>query len=356
MISMGSMRGIACASVLCLTLAACSGGTGATPQGTTPPTGPPETTSPTDPVSEVVPLRIASDSTAAGIPIACGMETLKERLNGLFDVQIFHSSQLGTAAQILQLVAAGQFDASLVGAGQLAAFYPPIGIFSSIYMIDDFDHFKRVWDGPVGDDLKEGLAEENLVPLTAHWLGARQLTANTPVRTPDDMKGLKLRIPPGSDVAFTNARAWGASPVTMPFGELYLAMSQGVVDAQENPIESLEEGRFHEVQDYLSLTNHEPLVEMLTTHSGFLDSLSPEHLAALEAASREVESAVFDCTTEAESKLLAKWKAEGTWKEIIEDPDIEAFRAQALPILLEEYESVWAELDLVDRIRTLSEN
>ena len=302
-------------------------------------------------------FRIASDNNPTEPVIACGVEPFAEELAGIIDVQIFPSSQLGQAAQVLQLVDDGEFEASMVGAGQLQAFWAPMGIFSAIYVIDDHEHARRVWDGPIGDDLRAGLAENaNLVIAGFNWYGTRQLTSNKPIRHPDDMADVRLRVSPGSEIAFTNGTAMGANPTTVPFAELYLALSQGVADAQENPLPTIDGAKFYEVQDYLNLTNHEPSPQFLVTHTGFIDSLTPEQLAAFETAVAGMEERVQECTLQKEAELLAAWQEAGTWEGgIIEDVDVAAFRERAEPVLLEAYGDVWAELDLYNRIRAESQ-
>ena len=349
----------AISAILSLIVAACTGGQSPAPTGT--PAGTPGGSTPAPstsdaPPAEVVTFRIASDNNESEPVIDCGVKGVKEELAGLFDVQIFPSAQLGQAAQVLQLVAAGQFEASMVGAGQLQAFWAPIGIFSAIYVIDDHEHARAVWDSDVGEDLRNGLTEaSNLSIVGFNWYGTRQLTSNKPIRTPADMAGVRLRVAPGSQIAFTNGTAMGGNPTTLPFGELYVGLSQGVVEAQENPLPTIDGAKFYEVQDYLNLTNHEPSPQFLVTHQGFLDSLSEEHREAFDTAMANMEERVQECTLERESSLLETWKADGTWKGgIIEDVDVAAFREQAEPVLLEAYEETWAELDLYERIRDLS--
>lgn len=344
--------------VLCGMLAACTGAAPTTaPSSAAAPASAsaaaPSAAAPSE-AAEIPEMRVATDNLPTAPVLACGMELMKSELAGVIDVQVFDSAQLGQAAQVLQLVAAGEFEGSMVGAGQLQAFYPPIGIFSAIYVIDDNEHAKRVWDGSVGDDLREGLAGVNLVPQAFLWYGTRQLTSNKPIRTPADMAGVKLRVSPGSQVAFVNGTAMGGTPTTVPFGELYVALSQGLADAQENPLPTINDAKFFEVQDYLNLTGHEPSPQFLVLSKTFTDSLTPDQKAALDAATEKAEAATEECTLKAEKDLLDTWKANGTWKGgIIEDVDTAAFRAAAEPVLLQEYGEVWG--DLYERIRAESQ-
>src|SRR5262245_11426838 len=98
----------------------------------------------TAPAKQAVQFRVASANLPPAPVLRCGMETLRNELQGTFDVRVFHSAQLGQAAQVLQLVKAGEFEASMVGPGQLQAFYAPMGIFSAIYVIDDHEHMRKV--------------------------------------------------------------------------------------------------------------------------------------------------------------------------------------------------------------------
>jgi tripartite ATP-independent transporter DctP family solute receptor len=287
----------------------------------------------------------------------CGINVLAEELEGWFDVQLFPDAQLGLAGQVMQLVQAGQFEAAMNGPGQLQAFWAPMGIFSAIYVIDDADHFQRVWDSDIGDDLRAGLAEEaNLAAPLVVWWGTRQMTSNEPIRSPEDLDGVNLRVSPGSEIAITNAEAMGAEPSGgIGFGELYLALQTGVVDAQENPLPAINDGAFYEVQDYLNLTGHEPSPQFMVVNNEWWEGLSEEHRQAFNEAAAVARESAFECTLAAEQELLDQWRAEGVWEGgIVDDVDVAAFREAAEPVLLDAYGDVWSELDLYNRIRAMS--
>ena len=306
---------------------------------------------------EVVTVRVASDAAPENPVHTCGVDVLAEELEGLFEFELFPDAQLGWAAEVLELVQTGEMEATMVGPGQLQAFYEPMGIFSAIYVIDDHEHFLRVWDSEVGDDLRQGLAEEAglAAPLTVWW-GTRQLTANKEIRHPDDMDGVLLRVAPGSDVAFANGEAMGAEPTTMGFGELYLGLQQGVADAQENPLPAINDASFHEVQDFLILTGHEPSPQFFTVNNEWWEALSDEHREAFQDAAEIARESAFECTLEAEAELLNQWREDGVWQGgIIDDVDTAAFRDHATPALREKYDDVWGPMNLYERIRELSE-
>ena len=148
--------------------------------------------------------------------------------------------------------------------------------------------------------------------LGAWNTGARQFTANKPIRTPDDLEGLKMRFPP-SPQFLMNAAAMGASPVEVAYDELYLALQQGIVDGQENPLTNIQAINLPEVQDYVSLSSHQ-LSSNLVVIGKVWDTLSAEQQAALTAA---VEKAMVEepkCVVEAEKAILDEFRPAAPWR------------------------------------------
>ena len=128
-----------------------------------------------------------------------------------------------------------------------------------------------------------------------------------------------------------------------------------LVEAQENPLPTIDEAKFYEVQQYLNLTNHEPSPQFMVVNSNWYRNLSADQRKAFDDASKKAEAAALDCTLKAEKELLDTWKAQGTFKGgITENVDLKAFRDRAAPILLQEYGPVWNEMDLYNRVRASS--
>ena len=122
------------------------------------------------------------------------------------------------------------------------------------FVFDDSDHLYNFFTSDASAALTQGFEDETGVHILGAWnTGARQFTANVPIRTPDDLAGLRMRFPP-SPTFLLNAEAMGAEAVEVAFEELYLALQQGTVDGQENPLITIKNRSLHEVQDYLSLT------------------------------------------------------------------------------------------------------
>ena len=135
---------------------------------------------------------------------------------------------------------AGDIDMDIQGASALSAVYEPMSAVDGAFVFDDSEHMYQYFSGEASDPLKQGFEEETGVHILGGWnTGARQFTANVPIRTPADLEGLRMRFPP-SPQFLMNAAAMGAEAVEVAFEELYLALEQGTVDGQENPITNID--------------------------------------------------------------------------------------------------------------------
>jgi TRAP-type C4-dicarboxylate transport system substrate-binding protein len=164
----------------------------------------------------------------------------------------------------------------------------------------------------------------------------RHLTANKPVNKPEDVKGLKLRVPE-VPLYLEMARAWGANPTPMAFAELYLALKQGTVDAQENPIPTINSGKFYEVQKYLILTGHIMVPQFHAISDKLWKSLSPGDQKILQDAVDEGIAFSNDLLIKQEQSLVDEFKKKGM---TVITPDVEAFRKvsmTAIPKLEEKW-------------------
>lgn len=185
-------------------------------------------------------------------------EQIKQRTSGRYDVDVFPASQLGTQAEMLESMTLGTADLGYVGPSLLgsASDYPAIQIHLAAFLWRDFDHFKKFQGSGIQKELiagYESVSDNKLVAMT--YYGSRHTTSNKEIKTPADMKALKMRVPP-VPIYEIFPRAVGASPTPIAFAEVYLALQQGVVDAQENPLPTIKAKKFHEVQKYITLTGH----------------------------------------------------------------------------------------------------
>jgi TRAP-type C4-dicarboxylate transport system substrate-binding protein len=203
--------------------------------------------------------------------------------------------------------------------------------------------------GDASTPLKEGFEEATGVHILGGWnTGARQFTANVPIRSPADLAGLRMRFPP-TPTFLLNAEAMGAEAVEVAFEELYLALQQGTVDGQENPITNIDAINLVEVQDVISLSSHQ-LSSNLVIIGPVWNEMSAEQQEALAAAVEEAMVQEPICAEEDEAAILDGWRESGAI-EIVEDVDRDAFREMAEPFLRENFTA--EQIEVLDSIRSV---
>jgi tripartite ATP-independent transporter DctP family solute receptor len=268
----------------------------------------------------------------------CGAQVIADEVAkadvGL-SVQIYANSQLGADADRIASVASGDIDLDIQGASALGALYEPMSVVDAVYAFDDAEHLKRFFSSDASEELKQGFLDETGVRALGAWsAGARQFTANEPIRTPADLQGLRMRFP-NSPQFLMNAKALGANATEVAYEELYLALQQGTVDGQENPIVNIAAINLAEVQEYLSLSAHQ-LNSNVVVIGPVWDELDADQQEALTAAVDKAVEQVPQCVEESEQEMLAQWKESGDFK-VVDDVDIEAFRSKAEPYLREHF-------------------
>ncbi len=263
-------------------------------------------------------------------PIHFAAETFSRVANDLsggeLDVRIFPSSQLGKAKEALEGIQLGTIDISMDSIGSLSNFHPVAGVESMPYLFRDADHYMEVWNGPVGQEIKELLAKEANFRVMGHlYRGSRELTSNREIRSIDDLAGLKIRVTPIKERLET-WKAFGASPTPMAWSEVFTALQQGVIEAQENPIAAIHAEKLAEVQDYLILTSHMANGFTFVMNAERFDGMPSEHQIALRGAALAA-AAEFRATVKANrERLIEALKGQGM--EVIEI-DQAPFQAKA---------------------------
>ncbi len=182
---------------------------------------------------------------------------VKEKSNGKIEIAIFPSAQLGDDRVMMKQLKDGALDFTLGESARFQIFYPEAEIFALPYMIKDFAFAKKaLLETKFGQELLKKIHDKQGVTLlSVGYNGTRQTTSNRPINSIADMKGLKLRVPnAATNMAF--AKYVGAAPTPMAFSEVYLALQTNSVDAQENPLPTIQAQKFYEVQKYLAITNH----------------------------------------------------------------------------------------------------
>ena len=264
---------------------------------------------------------------------------VKTGTNGAVEIQTFAAGQLGSSRDTIESVSSGAIQLVDEGAAQFGQFVPQFSILEAPYLWRDAAHVRRVMASPLVDDMNAQLvAKRQMRVIGSTYYGKRHVTSGTKaVNTVDDLKGFKLRIPE-VDTFRAMAEAWGARPTPLNFNELYLALSQGAVDGQENPLPTIQSGKFYEVQKYLVLTAHIITPRLIAINEGAWQALAPKDRDVLKAALATHGLTQDNEILAQESKLVDTFKAGGM---TVIQPDIENFRRPVVASVPAKFESKW---------------
>jgi C4-dicarboxylate-binding protein DctP len=183
-------------------------------------------------------------------------------------------------------------------------------LFDLPYLFDSYDELHKVTQGRIGQSLLKKLESKGILGLAFWDNGFKDMSSNKPLRTPADFRGQKLRIQ-SSKVLDSQMRALGATPQVMAFSEVYQALQTGVVDGTENPPSNLYTQKMHEVQKYLTLSDHGVIEYAVVVNKKFWDGLPPDIRAALDSAMKEATKYADDIARQENEEALAKVKASG---------------------------------------------
>ena len=269
---------------------------------------------------------------------------------GKIKVQIFHSGQLGNQQTQLIGVMRGTLDMTFASPNSLAQFDRRLGIFGSAYLFRDLGHLRKVMNGDIGKEYFDRLAaNQGLRPLDVWYLGTRQLNLrNRGVRTPEEMKGIKLRVP-NSPLWIAMGRALGANPTPIGFGEVYLALKTGVVDGQDNPLPTNKAQKFYEVTKYIVMTGHQIGMVWPSINEKLWKEMPENYRAWVTEAMRAARQHHDGLVIDGEARLLDEFQKEHGLTVIY--PDVEAFRKNARSVYAD-FEEEWGK-GMYERIRAV---
>ena len=286
-----------------------------------------------DSVEEVDPnaktLRLAHVYDSSHPVEECGVATMKEELQGSgLQLQSFPSAQLGNESELLEQVASGSLDMAVAGPSFLGVWEENAAVLDAAYLFEDVDHFVDTANGEEMAAVFDDLYESSDIKVLSNWYyGTRHVTANKEISTAEDFAGLKIRTP-NAPLYLANISAMGGTATPMALDEVYLALQQGVIDAQENPIPTIATAKFNEVQDYINLTGHMIQGVEITTGRAVYQGLSDDERTALEEAVQKGADATRECVEEQEESVLAEWKA-GSGIQVNENVDRDSLAAAA---------------------------
>lgn len=250
-------------------------------------------------------------------------QEIEKRTEGRYSIKVFPASTLGKEADLNEGLQLGTVDIIYTGAGFLGRLYKPLNVVGESYMFRDFNHWKSFTESDYFKELSSGFQKETgNVVLALNYYGTRHVTANKAIINPEDMRNLRVRIP-NAKLYMIFPEAVGANPTPLAFDEVYLALQQGVVDAQENPLTTIKAKGFYEVQSHISLTGH--IIDSLATiaSGGLWERLSDEDKKIFQDVFYETANNNTAETLKGEDELLAFFKEKG---KVINEVDTTMFR------------------------------
>ncbi len=303
--------------------------------------------------AETLELKFGHDG-APGSLFAASSEEFARRANAKLGdkakVLVFGSSQLGDDTEVLQKVKVGTVDFAIPSTVMSSA-VPAFGLFEMPYLVKDRQHMQRIEREIVWPTLAP-LAEKQGYKILAVWEnGFRQITnSKRPIVTPDDLKGMKLRVPKGK-WRVKMFQAYGASPSAMGLSEVFVALQTGVMDGQENPFPQIFAMKFQEVQKYLSLTEHVYTPAYVVVSAKKWATLPPDVRRVLEQTAKETQAYVYETATRMDKDLLEKLKAAGMQ---VNTADRQAFVKASAPIYEEFARDVPGGKEMIDKALKLA--
>jgi len=255
-------------------------------------------------------------------------DLLSDATEGRYGIEVFPASSLGKEVDINEGLGFGTVD--IIYTGQLFAgrSYGPIAIGGAPFMFRDWDHWDKFRNSDLFNEMSAGYTEATGNKITAMtYYGARHVTSNKPILTPADMDGLKIRVP-NAPLYMMFPEATGANPAPIAFAEVYLALQQGTVDAQENPLPTIQAKKFYEVQSNINLTGH--ITDALLTIVGgpAWDAMEGADQEALAQVTKDTAVCATDAIIKAEGELVEWFRGEGVQvNDVDRGPFIEAVKA-----------------------------
>lgn len=277
-------------------------------------------------------LRLAVETTGkdpTNVMLGTFRDEVKASTGDEFAIEYFEGGALGDEGALAELIRVGQVEVVSMGS-DIVSLDPKFAVFDMPFMFKDKATARAAMDGELGEALAKSLRDTvDLQVIGYGELGFRVISSNKgPINKPEDLRGLKLRTPSnqGRILAFETL---GAAPTPMPLGEAYVALRQGALDGQENPLSVIKEFSIFEVQKYISITNHVYTPITLTMNGRAWDALTPELQEKLKQAAKKAGEATREQSDESDAKLVDEFKAAGVQ---INTVDASAFTEASAPI------------------------
>ncbi|QNG59410.1 DctP family TRAP transporter solute-binding subunit [Bacillus sp. PAMC26568] len=254
---------------------------------------------------------------------------VEEKTDGSVKIQLYPNGQLGAEREVIELTQTGAVDFAKVSASALESFSEVYSLFSLPYLFDSKEHYYSVMNSKVAQEIYQSTEEIGFIGLSFYDGGSRNFyTKNKPIKHPDDLKGLKIRVQP-SATSIKMIELMGGAPTPMSFGEVYTALQQGVIDGSENNETALTDNNHGEVAKQYSYSEHAMVPDMLIMNNTKWQELNEDQKLAISEAAKE--STEFH--KEVWEKAIAKSIEDAKKKNVtFSTPDKEPFRKAVQPL------------------------
>lgn len=248
-------------------------------------------------------------------PQAIGLQAMADYVskqsNGNIELKVFPNSQLGAERESVEQVKNGTLEMATAEFGPITTFQKKWKVMDIPWMFDTYDQAWAAMDGPIGDSLKSTVQDSGLYCLAFLENGFRHVTSNVkPITQPSDFKGLKIRTME-APMQMKTFSTLGASPTPVAWSELYMALSQKIVDAQENPLSNIAEIKLNEVQKYCSLTGHIYGSMVLVTNLNWFNSLPQDYQKIIQDGAQIAMTTSRESNQEKEKTIVAELEKSG---------------------------------------------
>ncbi|MBB3230824.1 TRAP transporter substrate-binding protein [Halomonas stenophila] len=258
-------------------------------------------------------------------------EEVEANSDGRIEVQLYPNEQLGAEMDVINSIQLGTADMTITGES-LQNWAPKAAMMAVPYAFRDSAHLGQAVEGEIGEQIEAQITERaNLVPLAWFERGPRHLTSNRPIEHPEDLDGIRLRVP-NVPLFVDTWEALGARPTPMAFSEVFTSLQQNTIEAQENPLSLIESASFDEVQDYVNLTGHVRSWIYVVIGKDQLEGMPEDLQQVVRDAAQEMQAHEAELFAEDEQRLRQDLEERGM--EFVE-VDIDAFAEKARPAVLD---------------------
>ena len=301
-------------------------------------------------------LKIGHDHTTTS-PFHVCMEEFKESIeaatNGRIKVEIYPAQQLGSAREMIEMMQMGTLEATLLPTSKFGGFDQRLNLADMPFLAETEEDFLALMNSEIGAEAMAGLEDIGIKGIAYFPEGYKYITNNKqPITSPDDLKGMKIRTME-APIIMSMFECWGANPVPIDFSEVYNSLQQNVVDGQENPLLSIHDMKFYEVQKYMTIDNHAYLSYFFSCSKSWFDSLPADLQDILVEQILAAKDRCYELMLAANDGFLQTIKDSGVEVYTLTPEETAAFKEACEPIY-EEYRDVIG-ADLMDRARAMAE-